>query len=102
MTESAVPSESAVYRRSTDVVARQVGAEWILVPIRQNVGNLDFVYTLDAVAARVWALIDGERTIDAIVTGICAEFDVDRGTATSDVSDLLSDLEKATLVVRER
>src|SRR5690349_10359779 len=48
-----------VFRRSGDVVCRQVGAESILVPIRHNVGNLDFVYTLSPVAARIWALLDG-------------------------------------------
>ncbi len=89
-----------VYRQSAEVVARQVSAEWILVPIRQNAASLEHVYTLDAVAARIWALIDGERTIDDIVTCICDEFDVVRGTAIEDVSTLLSDLEGERLVVR--
>ncbi len=93
---------SSKYHRSSEVVARQVGPEWVLVPIRRNVGNLDYVYTLDAVAAQVWALLEGGQTIDDIVTAICGEFDVDRDTATSDVSALLSDLEGAALVTRDR
>ena len=91
-------SGSRVYRRSADVVARQVGHESILVPIRHNVGNLDFVYTLSPVAAHIWALLDGQRDIDAIVSEVCDEFDVDRATAMADVAALLTDLAGASLV----
>ena len=102
MTEATLLEPHSIYRRSADVVCRQVGAESILVPIRQNVGNLDYVYTLNPVAARVWALLDGARTIDAVVSALCEEFDVDRGTALSDVSTLVTDLAGASLVSRER
>lgn len=91
-------SGSRVYRRSADVVARKVGHESILVPIRHNVGNLDFVYTLSPVAAKVWSLLDGSRDIDGIVREICDEFDVDRATAEADVSALLADLAQASLI----
>lgn len=89
-----------IYRRSTDVVARQVGLESILVPIRHNVGNLDFVYTLSPVAARIWALVDGSRSVEAIADELCSEFDVDPATAAADVTALLEDLASASLVAR--
>ncbi len=89
-----------VYRRSADVVARQVGLESILVPIRHNVGNLDFVYTLSPVAARIWALVDGARSVDAIANELCGEFEVDPATAAGDVVSLLEDLASASLVSR--
>ncbi|MDQ3280986.1 MAG: PqqD family protein [Acidobacteriota bacterium] len=93
-------SNPSIYRRSQDVVCRQVGAESILVPIRHNVGNLDFVYTLSPVAARVWSLLDGTHTVDAIVGELCNEFDVDAATATADVGALLADLAGASLVTQ--
>lgn len=99
MMETVTPLEgSRVFRRSTEVVARQVGLESILVPIRHNVGNLDFVYTLSPVAARIWSLLDGTRDIDAIVTELCQEFEVDRVTAMADVAALVADLAEASLV----
>ncbi|HEX8408521.1 MAG TPA: PqqD family protein [Thermoanaerobaculia bacterium] len=88
----------SVFRRSTDVVCRQVGHESILVPIRNNVGNLDFVYTLSPVAARIWQLMDGVRTADEIVETICAEYDVDRDTALSDLAALVTDLAEVSLL----
>jgi hypothetical protein len=97
---STVPG-SRVYRRSADVVARRVGHESILVPIRHNVGNLDFVYTLSPVAAKVWSLLDGTRDIDGIVSELCDEFDVERSTALADVTALVADLAQASLIQSE-
>ena len=88
----------SVFRRSKDVVCRQVGHESILVPIRNNVGNLDFVYTLSPVAARIWQLMDGVRTADEIVETICAEYDVDRDTALGDLGALVADLAEVSLI----
>ena len=89
---------TAIYRRSSDVVCRQVGQESILVPIRHNVGNLDFVYTLSPVAARIWSLLDGERTVEEIAHALCNEFDVEPAAAAADAAELLEDLASASLV----
>jgi hypothetical protein len=93
-----VAETTAIYRRSSDVVCRQVGQESILVPIRHNVGNLDFVYTLSPVAAKIWSLLDGERTVDEIAHALCNEFDVEPAAAAVDAAELLADLASASLV----
>jgi len=88
----------SVLQRSSDVVCRQVGEESILVPIRQNVGNLDYVYTLSDVAADVWQLLDGTHTLDAIIDAICESYEIDRATAATDVTALVTDLTEVELV----
>jgi hypothetical protein len=93
---------SGVYRRTADVVSRQVGAETILVPVRQNVGSLDSIYTLSAVAARVWDLLDGSRTVEQIIDVLCAEFEVERDRAAADVTELIEDLHGISLVQPSR
>ena len=98
MSVSAALEGRSVFRRSPEVVCRQVGAESILVPIRHNVGNLDYIYTLSEVAATVWTLLDGSRNVDAIVDTVCAEYDVERSQATDDVATLLGDLSEAALI----
>ncbi len=90
----------SVFRRSEDVVCRTVGLESILVPIRNNVGNLDFVYTLSPVAARIWSLLDGVRTADEVVDAIMAEYDADRDTVMADLAELVSDLAGVSLLSR--
>src|SRR5687767_14216255 len=90
-----------VYRPADDVICRQVGEESILVTIRNNVGSLDYVYTLSPVAARIWLLLDGTRSIDEVVSALCDEYDVTREQAAADVAELVSDLEGVSLVLQK-
>ena len=90
----------AVYKKNANVVARPVGNDVVVVPIRHNVGDLDSVYTFNEVAARVWSLLDGTRTAAAVADAICSEFDVGREIAERDLSELFNDLESAGLIER--
>ena len=87
-----------VYRPAVDVVVRRVGDESVVVPVRNRVGDLDSVFTLNEVASRVWELLDGQRPVDQIVSVICDEFEVTPDVAETDVRELLGSLEQAHLV----
>jgi hypothetical protein len=77
---------------------RKVGTESILVPVRNHVGDLDSVYVFTSVAARIWALIDGERDVDSIVATICNEYDADPNVVRADLEELLGSIEGAELI----
>ena len=49
----------SVYARNDRVVSRRIVDELILVPIRQHVAEMETLYTLNEVGARVYELIDG-------------------------------------------
>lgn len=100
MPDNKLISGEKVYRHSADVICRQVGHESILVPIRNNVGNLDYVYTLSPVAARIWSLIDGQRSVEQIIAAICDEYEVSPDEAASDVAELVSDLGQVSLLLQ--
>ena len=87
-----------VYAPSPDLVIRKVGDEAILVPIRNQVGDLDSVFTLNEVALRVWKLLDGQRDAAGIAEIIAGEFEVEPAVATADIDELLAALEAAHLV----
>jgi hypothetical protein len=91
---------TAVYKKNANVVARPVGDDVVVVPIRHNVGDLDSVYTFNEVAARVWSLLDGSRTTSGIIDVICSEFDVTREVAERDLDELLAELESVKLIER--
>lgn len=99
MTETTIDEEK-VYRHAADVVCRQVGHESILVPISHNVGDLDYIYTLSPVAARIWSLLNGSASLGRVIDAICDEYDVAREQAAADVSELIADLEKVSLVLQ--
>jgi hypothetical protein len=78
---------------------RQIDDEVILVPIRRRADEMDSVYTLNEVAAHIWQLIDGERTVEEICAVVVADFDVDRAQAEADLQELLAELEAIGAVV---
>lgn len=77
------------YSKDPDFVFRRIADEVLLLPIRQNMGDLESVYALNAVAARVWEWLDGRRTGREIRDLIVGEFDVSPETAEADLEDLL-------------
>lgn len=92
-------SES-VYRPTSDVVARKVGDESVIVPVRSHVADLDAVVTLNPVGARIWELLDGRRDLDTIAGTICEEYEVELDAARADVDEFVRSLEEAKLVER--
>lgn len=82
-------------RRDSSIVTREIAGETILVPIRQNVGDLESIYTLNETASRIWALIDGRRTLGDIRDEMVAEFDVDEAEAEQDLLELVEQLQAA-------
>lgn len=87
-----------VYRRNKDVVTRHIAGEILLVPVSGELADLKQVFSVESVAATTWELIDGQRSLEDIVTAVMDEYDVDRETALGDVNAFLEELEKSELV----
>jgi hypothetical protein len=91
-------SRRVVRKRTRDFVTRQIAEQTLVVPIARGVGDRDAIYTLNAVAARVWNMLDRPVTIERIVAEITRDFDVSAEEATRDVVEFLGTLESAGLM----
>ena len=87
-----------VYQQSTSVVARRVGADTVLVPVRQNVGDLESIYTVNAVGADLWDRLAQPQTTDALVTFLVAEYDVAPEQAAADVQAFVHEMSDLQLL----
>ena len=81
------------FKKDPNMISRKIADEIILVPIRQNVGDLESIYTLNEVAARIWELMDGEMKVREIKDKIVEEFKVTPEEAEADILELLKQLE---------
>ncbi len=81
-----------VYKKSDSIVSRKIADEFLLVPIKQNVGDLESIYTLNEVATRVWELIDGKKKVKEIKDKIVEEFEVTPQEAEKDLTNLVKQL----------
>lgn len=89
---------SVVFKKAPDLVTRKVGGEAVIVPVRNRVGDLESVFTLNDVALRIWELVDGRSSVDDIAAAVVTEYDVDAATAAADARELFSRLAEAKLV----
>jgi coenzyme PQQ synthesis protein D (PqqD) len=81
-------------RVSPDVVFRDLEGEAVILDLASGT-----YFGLNAVATRVWRLLDEGRPFASIVDAIASEFDADRADVERDVAALLRDLRARRLVV---
>lgn len=84
--------------RKHDVVTRCIAGETILVPVSQQVGDLDSVYTLNPIGSLIWGLIDGRAVAREIVAAVCEAYEVEPEQAEQDTVEFLASLEQAGLI----
>lgn len=84
-----------IVARSPDTVSRVIGEEAVI--ILPELGELKVV---NEVGARLWNLVDSQKTIADLVNIICEEFDVTRDVGEQDVLDFLQQMvDKKMLII---
>jgi hypothetical protein len=94
--------DEQVYRHAEDIVLRRIADEAVLVPVRDNVGDLDSIFTLNETAITIWDALDGATPMHRVIDTVCGEYEVDRDTAAADTREILSRLAEAGLVEEAR
>ena len=84
--------------RNREVVSRQIEGELIIVPIRRGVGNLNSLYTLNAVGSVLWDYLADGHTVAEMVERVCEEFEVSEETARADIQEFLDSLVEERLI----
>ena len=90
---------TSCFAKDEAIVARRIGDEFILVPIRQQAGEVDSIYTLNEVGARVWELLDGQTSLGEIRDAIVQEFEVGPEEAEADLVAFVQQLARVGAVV---
>ena len=80
------------YKRNKDFIYRKIENETILVPIKNNVGDMGCIYNLNEVGAFVWEHLDGEKTLDDLKNMVTQKFDVSDQEAEEDLIQFVGDL----------
>ena len=86
-------------KHNPDFVARQVGEELVLVPVTRSASQLESIYTLNEVGARIWSLIPECQSAEEIARRIADEYDVEADEALGDVHELLRQLRQIQAVI---
>lgn len=82
------------YAPSASVLFQEIEGETVLLDMER-----DHIYSLDRVGTCVWKLLVEHGDVDALVSAMLKEFDVDEATLRRDIADLLDQLQAEGLVV---
>lgn len=83
------------FRVTSQVHARRFDDEVVILDLGQGE-----YFSLGAVGATVWELVQNGATLDDAVSGVVARYEVDEATARGDVGALVADLVAAGLLER--
>jgi hypothetical protein len=88
----------ARYRRKEGIAGREIAGESFLIPVCGTPVDMNDIFVMNPLGDFIWRRLDGERTLDAIVDEIIAEFDVASEQAGADASDFVGQLLRNSLV----
>ena len=82
-----------VYTKNDQIVANKIGDEYVLVPISDNIADMDNVFSINEVGSFIWEHINGKNSVQDIIQMVLNEFDVDEKTAEYDVENFIREIE---------
>ena len=89
---------NSILSHSSTIVTRKTGNEYVLVPVANNIADMNSVFILNESGAFIWEQIDGKRTVADIIALITEEFEIDHETASKDVFDFITDTQEFLIV----
>ena len=82
------------YERDPNVVSREIAGEQILVPIRKRAVDMAALYVLNETGARIWSLLDGQRSLADVRDLLVEEYDVKPEAAEGDLLEIVGQLQE--------
>ena len=84
--------------KDKNLVTRSIAGETIIVPIKNNVGDLGSIYTLNELGTMIWELIDSKKSVSQIIEAVCNAYEVAPEIAEKDAMDFINSLEEGGLI----
>lgn len=85
---------------SDEVVAREIDGEVIIIPLSNEIGDLeDELYTLNKSAYAFWKKVDGHKNLGDIINELAEQYEAESETLHNDVLGLVDELLKRKILV---
>jgi hypothetical protein len=86
--------DTIILKKNPDIVSRTIEEETILMPLYKTSDEINCIYTLNDVAARIWELIDGRRNLAQIKKKLLEEFEASEKEMDKELNKFFEDLQK--------
>ncbi len=89
---------NSILKHASSIVTRKTGNEYVLVPITNNIADMNSVFTLNETGAFIWEQINGKRNVKEIIDILLSEYDINRSTAEKDVFSFIENMNKYLII----
>ncbi|MBS7360244.1 MAG: PqqD family protein [Oscillospiraceae bacterium] len=79
---------------SENYILKTIAGQPVVVPVGEAAANINGMITLNGPAEIIWKGLQAEKSIDAIIKEITAEYDADENTVTKDIDAFVEKLKK--------
>lgn len=86
------------FRKKETIASRRIADESFLVPVCGQPSDMEKIFILNSLAAFIWQRLDGEHTIDELLTEIVEQFAVEREQARLDTVEFIGQLQEQNLL----
>jgi len=80
------------YERNKDFIYRSIVNEAVLVPVHQDVADMEYIYTLNDLGAFIWERMSHPLTWDELLVSVQDAYDVDSEVLTADLERFIQEM----------
>ena len=79
-------------RINKEFVLREIAGDYIIIPIGATALEFNGLITVNEVGVTIWNMLQDEVTMDELVQGVLAEYEVEEEVARKDIQEFLDAL----------
>ena len=81
-----------------EFVLREIAGEYIIIPTGSTALEFNGLITVNEVGVLLWNLLQKDVTLEDLVEGVIAEYDVEEAVAKEDILEFLDSLTKGGIL----
>jgi len=85
-------TEEIKYQRNPDFIYRKIVDESVLIPIHQDIANMDSIFTLNSVGAFIWEKLEQPLTQAILQEVILDEYNADPEVLLADLDTFMNQM----------
>ena len=88
-------------RINKEFVLREIVGDYIIIPIGSTALEFHGLITVNEVGVTLWKMLQEEVTMEDLVQGVLAEYDVEEEVAREDIQEFLDTLVSGGILTKE-
>ena len=88
-------------RIKKEYVLREIAGDYIIIPVGATALEFNGLITVNEVGVTLWNMLQEEVTMEDLVQGVLAEYDVQEEVAREDIQEFLDELVKGGILTKE-